>query len=138
MVTHGQGHQRSRLQPQYRSWGSSCPCKLKTGITKSSSWLNHKRRLVSAQQGQAPRTPQPTAHCTPITRAESEASCYFPSNLPATHPNLPLSPARCPEAPEPTLGDLQSICGGAPREPQQQLLSAVCNYIPGKGLIDGT
>lgn len=138
VVTHGQGHQRSRLQPQYRSWGSPCPCKLNTAITKSSPWLSHKGWLISAGQARHRVCPgtQLSAFQSPEQRAKPRAASL--PTWPATHPNPPFSPARCPGAPEPTLGDLQSICGGAPQEPQQQLLSAACNYIPGRRLIYGT
>lgn len=140
VVTHGQG-----LQPQYGSWGSPCPPKLKPGVTKCSWWLRHKGWWLLL----APRAD--SSLCS-VPRAETASWGFPPSCLPHSQtpfspaPHLPFpqhqthppSPARCPEAPKPTLGDLQSICGGAPQEPQQQLLSAACNYTPGKSLIYGT
>lgn len=77
MATHGQGHQRSRLQPQHR--------KLKTAITKCSSWLNH-NQLIAAGQGRHRAGRQLPVF--PISRAESERSLValpFQPHIPA-HP----------------------------------------------------
>lgn len=125
VVTHGQGHHRSRLQPEQRSWGSPFPRKLKPGVTKSSSWL---------KQRPAPLGRQLAVFQLPELR---HSPVVFPFQL-AGHTSKPtLLPSTLPWSAQPTLGDLQSFCGGAPQEPQQQLLSAACNYTPGKSLIYG-
>lgn len=84
VVTHGQDHHRSRLQPQQRSWGSPCPRKLKPGVTKSSSWPK--------------QMPAPLGRQLAVFQlAELRQPCgvSLPARLPhvRTHP----APQRCPE-----------------------------------------